>query len=355
MALVFAEQNTAVQSQREVSAHFTNKQLLLFGFTQQKRHITSLVYRIYITMLQVDVRHVSEEKYVKNETDLIEKGMEMDDYYPSHEWDVMGAKAQKHIVKYPCCPEPFPDITFNITLRRKTLFYTVNLIIPCVSINLLTMLGFYLPSDCGEKISLCISILLSLSIFQLFLMDIVPATSITIPLLGNYLLFTSTLVSLSIFASVLTLNVNFRSTATQKMPRLTRKLFLEILPRLLFMKKPMDDDEDEVFEVDSEFTDRHRDPSDYQNPYKRRFTPLQTHDTPSRESGYGVPSTFVGLEGNFDLSNFCDACAQRRSRRYPPNVHKSFDGASFIVKHLQQEDDSRRVSRTNKTFENIFT
>ena len=89
------------------------------------------------------------------------------------------------------------------------------------------------------------------------------------------------------------------------------------------MKKPMNDEEDEVFEVDSEFTDRHRDPSDY----KRRFTPLHTHDTPSRESGYGVPSTFVGLEGNFDLSSFCDACAQRRSRRYPPYVHKSFEGA----------------------------
>ena len=139
-------------------------------------HITSLVNRILITMLQVDVRHVSEEKYLKKETDLIEKGMEMGDYYPSHEWDVMGAKAQKHIEKYPCYPEPFPDITFNITLRRKTLFYTVNLIIPYVSINLLTMLGFYLPSDCREKISLCISIHLSLSILQLFLMDIVPAT-----------------------------------------------------------------------------------------------------------------------------------------------------------------------------------
>ncbi len=46
--------------------------------------------------------------------------------------------------------------------RRKTLFYTVNLLIPCVAINMLTVLTFYLPSDSGEKISLCISILLSL-------------------------------------------------------------------------------------------------------------------------------------------------------------------------------------------------
>ena len=37
--------------------------------------------------------------------------------------------------------------------RRKTLFYTVNLIIPCMGISFLTILVFYLPSDSGEKVS----------------------------------------------------------------------------------------------------------------------------------------------------------------------------------------------------------
>lgn len=55
---------------------------------------------------------------------------------------------------YTCCDEPYLDITFNITMRRKTLFYTVNLIIPCMGISFLTILVFYLPSDSGEKVSL---------------------------------------------------------------------------------------------------------------------------------------------------------------------------------------------------------
>lgn len=54
---------------------------------------------------------------------------------------------------YTCCDEPYLDITFNITMRRKTLFYTVNIIIPCMGISFLTVLTFYLPSDSGEKVS----------------------------------------------------------------------------------------------------------------------------------------------------------------------------------------------------------
>lgn len=59
---------------------------------------------------------------------------------------------------YTCCDEPYLDITFNITMRRKTLFYTVNLIIPCMGISFLTILVFYLPSDSGEKVSSAIRI-----------------------------------------------------------------------------------------------------------------------------------------------------------------------------------------------------
>ena len=54
---------------------------------------------------------------------------------------------------YTCCEEPYLDITFNVTMRRKTLFYTVNLIIPCMGISFLTVLVFYLPSDSGEKVT----------------------------------------------------------------------------------------------------------------------------------------------------------------------------------------------------------
>lgn len=108
------------------------------------------------------------------------------------------------------CHLSVSDITFKLTMRRKTLFYTVNLIIPCVGITFLTVLVFYLPSDSGEKVTLSISILLSLTVFFLLLAEIIPPTSLAVPLLGKYLLFTMVLVTTSIWVTVCVLNVHFR-------------------------------------------------------------------------------------------------------------------------------------------------
>ena len=80
-------------------------------------------------------------------------GVDLSEFYMSVEWDILAVPAIRNVKFYTCCEEPYLDITFNITMRRKTLFYTVNLIIPCMGISFLTVLVFYLPSDSGEKVN----------------------------------------------------------------------------------------------------------------------------------------------------------------------------------------------------------
>lgn len=106
-----------------------------------------------------------------------------DDFTPSGEWDIVSLPARKN-------EDPndvtYLDITYDFVIQRKPLFYTINLIIPCVLITSLSILVFYLPSDCREKIMLCISVLLALTVFLLLISKIVPPTSLAVPLIGQY-------------------------------------------------------------------------------------------------------------------------------------------------------------------------
>merc|ERR1712018_198471 len=182
----------------------------------------------------LDLRHMNQLPT----NNSIGIAMDLRDFYISTEWDVMEVPAQRNEKYYPCCEEPYPDIVFSLKLRRKTLFYTVNLIIPCMGISFLTVLVFYLPSDSGEKVSLSISILLSLTVFFLLLAEIIPPTSLVVPLLGKFVLFTMILDTFSICVTVVVLNVHFRSPQTHTMAPWVRRVFIHILPRLLVMRRP---------------------------------------------------------------------------------------------------------------------
>ncbi|NXK78788.1 ACHA2 protein, partial [Amazona guildingii] len=178
--------------------------------------------------------------YDKAKIDLenMDHHVDLKDYWESGEWAIINAIGTYNSKKYDCCTEIYPDITFCFVIRRLPLFYTINLIIPCLLISCLTVLVFYLPSDCGEKITLCISVLLSLTVFLLLITEIIPSTSLVIPLIGEYLLFTMIFVTLSIIITVFVLNVHHRSPSTHTMPHWVRTFFLDFIPRWLFIKRP---------------------------------------------------------------------------------------------------------------------
>nr|XP_023695009.1 neuronal acetylcholine receptor subunit alpha-2-like isoform X2 [Paramormyrops kingsleyae] len=174
----------------------------------------------------------------KIDLECIEKTVDLKDYWESGEWAIVDAVGTYNTKKYDCCHEIYPDITYYFIIRRLPLFYTINLIIPCLLISCLTVLVFYLPSDCAEKITLCISVLLSLTVFLLLITEIIPSTSLVIPLIGEYLLFTMIFVTLSIAITVFVLNVHHRSPRTHTMSRWVRSVFLGSIPRWLFMRRP---------------------------------------------------------------------------------------------------------------------
>ncbi|XP_048186590.1 neuronal acetylcholine receptor subunit alpha-6 isoform X1 [Perognathus longimembris pacificus] len=180
--------------------------------------------------------------YDKAEIDLLIIGskVDMNDFWENSEWEIVDASGYKHDIKYNCCEEIYTDITYSFYIRRLPMFYTVNLIIPCLFISFLTVLVFYLPSDCGEKVTLCISVLLSLTVFLLVITETIPSTSLVIPLVGEYLLFTMIFVTLSIVVTVFVLNIHYRTPTTHILPKWVKVIFLQLFPQILLMKQPLD-------------------------------------------------------------------------------------------------------------------
>ncbi|CAF4012444.1 unnamed protein product [Adineta steineri] len=176
-----------------------------------------------------------------NHSSVIDRGWDLEDYTPSVEWEILNLKAIRHEKVYAYVKEEkekYLDLTFTCTIQRKSLFYTINLIVPCINISVLTVLVFVLPSDSRKKITLSVSILVALLVFYLLLIELIPSTSLVISLLGKYLLFTLILVNLSIAITVITLNIHFRRHPTTDMPSWLRNTLLIYLPKLLFMKRP---------------------------------------------------------------------------------------------------------------------
>ncbi|XP_058943436.1 neuronal acetylcholine receptor subunit alpha-10 isoform X3 [Pocillopora verrucosa] len=75
-------------------------------------------------------------------------------YMKSSEFELISAKAKRNVAKYSCCPEPYPDVTFFLHLRRKPGFFLYNIIIPCLVITSLAVLTFVLPPEIGERVTL---------------------------------------------------------------------------------------------------------------------------------------------------------------------------------------------------------
>lgn len=221
---------------------FTNAIVLFNG------SIAWLPPAIYKSACKIEVKHFPFDQqnctlkfrswtYDHTEIDLVLKSdmASMDDFTPSGEWDILALPGRRTV--NPQDPT-YVDLTYDFIIKRKPLFYTINLIIPCVLITSLAILVFYLPSDCGEKMTLCISVLLALTVFLLLISKIVPPTSLDVPLIGKYLMFTMVLVTFSIITSVCVLNVHHRSPSTHTMPKWVKLVFLDKLPMLLFMRRP---------------------------------------------------------------------------------------------------------------------
>ena len=93
--------------------------------------------------------------------------------------------SKREVTTYPCCPEPYPNIHYRLIFKRHPKFYIHYMVLPCVFLSTLSLLVFYLPPDCGEKLTLSITNLLALVVFQQIIAENMPPSSDDSPIIGK--------------------------------------------------------------------------------------------------------------------------------------------------------------------------
>ncbi|XP_061920527.1 acetylcholine receptor subunit beta [Entelurus aequoreus] len=238
-----------------------------------------------------------------------------------------------HIIHKPCRKnmnkDMYEDMTFYLIIERKPLYYVINIILPCILITVIAIFNFYLPPDAGEKMGLSINVLLTLTVFLLLLADKIPETSLGVPVIVKYIMFTMILVTCSVILSVVVLNLHHRSPNTHMMPLWVRKIFIHMLPPYLCMLRPKVE-MPLVFEM---------------LPVQREKKALAINKgadeyfirKPDRSILFPNPNRFQAEGKSSDLRKYIDGPSSYLS--LPPELKSAIDAITYIAEALQAEKD----------------
>ena len=71
--------------------------------------------------------------------------VDMSNYVTNGEWSFVGTRIVRNEVQYPIGPAVYPDVTVYVTMRRRILYYMLNIIL------LITYLIFEVDGLCGRS------------------------------------------------------------------------------------------------------------------------------------------------------------------------------------------------------------
>ncbi|KAJ3608072.1 hypothetical protein NHX12_025122 [Muraenolepis orangiensis] len=92
-------------------------------------------------------------------------------------------------------------------MRRRPILYIVNFLLPIGLFLFLDAASLFIPEKSGEKLSFKVTVMLSVTVLQLVLKDILPTTSNKMPLIASYCTSIFSLMFFSILETILMMHL----------------------------------------------------------------------------------------------------------------------------------------------------
>ncbi|XP_068676875.1 neuronal acetylcholine receptor subunit alpha-7-like [Montipora foliosa] len=109
-----------------------------------------------------------------------------------------------------CCRFKFNEVVYIVRMKRKPLYYTFYLTIPCVILTVIALSSFLIHVESGERVGFVTTVLLSFTVFLLMIPSFLPVTSDGVPVLGVLLEGTMIIITLVLFANIFVVWVYFQ-------------------------------------------------------------------------------------------------------------------------------------------------
>ncbi|XP_075240192.1 acetylcholine receptor subunit alpha-like [Convolutriloba macropyga] len=131
----------------------------------------------------------------------------------------------------------YDEIEYVLNFKRHPTFYVTVIVIPSLLMGFMSILSLILPVECGEKVSLGVTILLAQVVELLVLSDILPpGTSDDFPIIGYFVIFLIILVSISVIVCVGVTAVYY-TPHCKNVPKWMVRLISSRLMSILFIAK----------------------------------------------------------------------------------------------------------------------
>ncbi|XP_063297795.1 5-hydroxytryptamine receptor 3C-like [Pelobates fuscus] len=150
----------------------------------------------------------------------------------SGEWELLRIEGAPDVLKFGA--DEWDIITFWVVIRRRSVLYVVNLLIPSAFLMLIDILSFYLPPHSTDRASFKMTLLLGYTVFLLIMNDLLPSTANGTPLIGIYFSVCLALLVLSLLETVIITHVLHRGTLQSgSVPSWVKRLVLGYIAQLI--------------------------------------------------------------------------------------------------------------------------
>ncbi|XP_063797959.1 5-hydroxytryptamine receptor 3B [Pseudophryne corroboree] len=116
------------------------------------------------------------------------------------EWELLSVPSNYEILQ--THGGSFAQVQFNLVIRRRPLLYIVSILLPSILLMVVDLMSFYLPPDSGTRIMFKTSILVGYTVFRVNMADELPATTLSVPLIGIFFVVCMVLMVLSLGKSI---------------------------------------------------------------------------------------------------------------------------------------------------------